>query len=176
MNRKDQSMRVVNESSEYVSDAQSGDLVDFGHYGQLYIVRDLGDSYWVSDRPGDERGWSIKKYLAKRMIKSVNDNEDEEVDESVRVRVTERSERDDIIEGMFDELFMDVANVKTYLKNLLDKYRSGDIDEEDLINKLNDFKEKLSFNDDLDEAIPAIVAAIGQAVAGAAATAAVTDK
>lgn len=156
-------MKVLNESPEYVSDAQSGDLVDFGHYGQLYIVRDLGDSYWVSDRPGDQRGWSIKKYLAREIIKSSND--DEEVDESVRIRVNEGA-------GALDELH---SRIMTKMESLLDAFHNGEITDDELMTILNKVDEDLDF-EVIDEAIPAIVAAIGTALASDAAVKLANDK
>ena len=134
-------MRVIDESHDI--NAHSGDLFDFGHYGQLYIVRDLGDSYWVSDRPGDQRGWSIKKYLAREIIKSSNDD-DEDVDESVRVRVNEGA-------GALDELH---SRLMTKMESLLDAFHNGEITDDELMTILNKVDEDLDF-EVIDESIPA---------------------
>lgn len=62
-------------ASSIIDEIQDGDLVDFGAYGELYVVDiDYHDKFfWVTDNE-DERynrrapGWSISKYLAERII------------------------------------------------------------------------------------------------------------
>lgn len=50
-----------------------GDLVDFGAYGELYIVADHGDKWWVTDQVEDRfnpdaRGWYINKSFAEKVL------------------------------------------------------------------------------------------------------------
>jgi len=62
------------------TDLPKGTLVDFGPYGDLYIVREIDDeTWWASDEPDDESGWSIKKDLADKVI-SYPDDYDEDDD------------------------------------------------------------------------------------------------
>lgn len=141
-----------------------GDLVDFGHYGHLYIVRDLGDSYWVSDRPNDESGWSIKKYLAKKVIKS-SGNDDIDYDESKRVRVDESA-------GEANELYNKVVDK---MELLLDAFHDGRITDDELMDVLHKLDDDLNI-EGLDEAIPAIIAAIGSTLATDAASKLANEK
>lgn len=61
-----------------------GAYVDFGAYGDLYVVKDLGDRFWVTDiesdrHNSDAQGWYIKKSAAKKIIESgYSDDGDEE--------------------------------------------------------------------------------------------------
>ncbi len=50
-----------------------GDLVDFGSYGDLYVVSSAGDRFWVTDQEEhrtdrDAPGWFINKGSAKKII------------------------------------------------------------------------------------------------------------
>ena len=60
-----------------------GDLVDFGHYGNLYVCDPeySMDYFWVTDDEYERfnkyaPGWSILKELANSVIESPNDDED----------------------------------------------------------------------------------------------------
>lgn len=79
-------------------DAYPGDYVDFGPYGKLYICKDLGDKYWVTDEESDAgnpnaQGWYIDKDLARNIIYSGNDFEDDDYFEESTI--TEDSDFDD---------------------------------------------------------------------------------
>lgn len=60
-----------------------GDLVDFGHYGNLYVCDPnyQEDYFWVTDDEYERFnkkafGWSINKELANRVVESPSDDED----------------------------------------------------------------------------------------------------
>jgi hypothetical protein len=62
---------------------QIGDLVDFGPYGQLYVVKDYGDRLWVTDLEKDRynpdaRGWGIRKSYADGIIEKRGEDEEYE--------------------------------------------------------------------------------------------------
>lgn len=66
---------------------EQGDLVDFGAYGRLYVVRDAGseDNYWVTperiDRYNpDARGNSINKSFAERVVEHEDESDDGDED------------------------------------------------------------------------------------------------
>lgn len=68
-------------------DVNIGDLVDFGAYGNLYILRthqgSRGDKYWVTDQESerfnpDASGWYIRHYLARKVIEQADGAEDYE--------------------------------------------------------------------------------------------------
>jgi len=50
-----------------------GDFVDFGEYGKLYILKIVGDKFWVTDEKMDRNdpnasGWYINKSFAQKVI------------------------------------------------------------------------------------------------------------
>ena len=79
----------MNEEEE--SEIEQGDYISFGAYGDLYVCNPTytHDTFWVTDREKDRfdenaQGWSIKKYLAEKMIETgdVFYNDEEEWESS----------------------------------------------------------------------------------------------
>lgn len=68
--------------AELMEDPSVGDLVNFGPYGNLYVVQNHGDTYWVTDQESDRlnpdaRGWSIRAVYAEEIIEYADDLEDD---------------------------------------------------------------------------------------------------
>jgi len=52
---------------------QPGDLIDFGAYGPLFLLKDMGDNFWVTDEVEDRyspdaSGWYINSTFAESLI------------------------------------------------------------------------------------------------------------
>lgn len=104
-----------------------GTLVDFGPYGDLYIVHEVDDeTWWVSDESDDESGWSIKKDLADRVISYPDDyDEDDEEDIDYFSEATQASNvssgKVDSIDLIVDEDWRDGSFTHDDLDKYLDK-------------------------------------------------------
>ena len=79
---KNEKYKLLNEIGKIFEEVEvkKGDFVDFGPYGKLYILKDLGDKYWATDEEEDRykpnaSGWYIDKSLAKRNLDSGKFNE-----------------------------------------------------------------------------------------------------
>lgn len=79
------------EDDDVQYEVEVGDLVDFGDYGQLYVVRLGGDRWRVTDREEDRdnpdaSGWNIRPSYAKRIIEKYEENEEDDyLDESKKL-------------------------------------------------------------------------------------------
>lgn len=113
------------------TDLPKGTLVDFGPYGDLYIVHDVDDeTWWVSDEPDDESGWSIKKDLADKVISYPDDyDEDDEEDIDYFSEATQASnvssgkvDSIDLLEYIDPEQEMRDSDVFLEIDEIADKY------------------------------------------------------
>lgn len=133
----------IKESNEYQPvDAYPGDYVDFGPYGKLYICNDLGDRYWVTDEESDAgnpnaQGWYIDKDLARDIIYSDDDFEDEDfdIDESFSDDLIDSQYQDDTSDGHWSWDYDDDELANIYGGDTkYDNHPDGiDIDEYDLM-------------------------------------------
>jgi hypothetical protein len=70
------------DDEETVADeVRTGDYVDFGIYGKLWVVRAGEDRLWVTDlekerKNPDAPGWFIRRSYAEKIIKHAYDDED----------------------------------------------------------------------------------------------------
>lgn len=101
------------------TDLPKGTLVDFGPYGNLYIVHEVDDeTWWVSDELNTDEGWSIKKDLADKVISYPDDYEDD-LDESTQVADVSSDKVCDI--DLIDEDWRDGSFTEEDLGKYLDK-------------------------------------------------------
>lgn len=123
----DQSMTESLTEDKVPTNLPKGTLVDFGPYGDLYIVHEVDDeTWWVSDESDDESGWSIKKDLADRVISYPDDyDEDDEDDIDYFSEATQASNvssgKVDSIDLIVDEDWRDGSFTHDDLDKYLDK-------------------------------------------------------
>ena len=73
-------------TSKVLDTVGMGDFVDFGPYGKLYILKDVGDKFWVTDEKSERNnsqasGWYVDKYKAESIIEgNVDEGGDDQRD------------------------------------------------------------------------------------------------
>ena len=108
---------LLNEYSEELNpeEIEVGDFVDFGAYGDLYVVKTGDEKMWVTDQEEDRdnpdaRGWSINKHSAERIIAKHDDiweGKGSNLDKALDYRA-EKKELEDQIAQIYREMEEDI--------------------------------------------------------------------
>ena len=108
---------LLNEYSEELNpeDIEAGDFVDFGAYGDLYVVKTGDEKMWVTDQEEDRldpdaRGWSINKHSAEKIIAKHDDiweGKGSNLDKALDYRA-EKKELEDQIARLYREMEEDI--------------------------------------------------------------------
>lgn len=125
-------------ASTIIDEIQDGDLVDFGAYGELYVVNpDYNDKYfWVTDDEEERdnpraQGWTISKELAERVVEHYNEYYEDDEDGWWG--------DEDYTPGVYDVMLGDTVGIYSEsdesdesLESILSELRDGGFDTSDI--------------------------------------------